>query len=365
VFGITSGAKSYVARRFVPASVDSTATGITVLGAMAPDQITTATLIAWFRVPESIQLATVPDATGSTPPAVSLTTTGTFVRYEGLYIDIQVGGSRGVATFRTSLDNGASFVESSVLTAATHLIPGTDLTINFPVGTYNADNLYRGVANHFLDKVGTYPTSTNNFDNVAGGVVRPLIISAGGLGAPCLRFDGVDDYLTCTGGLGSSSYSGADKTFFIVTLLDLISIAAGSQLFYCISNITDTDLPLVSAGCNGTSLAWSTQRRSDAGVATATNSNVQPGTAQNLLEDYFDGTNRRLSINTADVVGGDSGITANQGGKTITTTQIALGCQHTQSGRVGFANFDLYEQVYFNTQPSVVELQRLRAYFFT
>jgi hypothetical protein len=86
-----------------------------------------------------------PTAAGTTPPAVTITGENS-VAIDSVQVDIQTGGSRGTATFRYSFDGGASWSESDVLTAATYEmkqkgIP-TGLVLNFPVGTYNADNIY-------------------------------------------------------------------------------------------------------------------------------------------------------------------------------------------------------------------------------
>jgi hypothetical protein len=68
-------------------------------------------------------------------------------------VDIQTGGSRGTATFRYSFDGGSTWSESDVLTAATYEMKlngmPTGLTLNFPVGTYNADNLYNSTQPKF------------------------------------------------------------------------------------------------------------------------------------------------------------------------------------------------------------------------
>ena len=307
------------------------------------------------------------EGTGTTPPAVTITTSSSLVsRTEGVLVDMQAGGARGTATFTVSINNGTTLVEESpgdttFLTAATVAIPGTDLTLNFAVGTYNANNVYRAVCNPWLDKVGAYPSSTNNYAN-STQPTRPYIITLGSLGAPCIRFDGVDDQLTCTGTLGTSAFAGADHASFVMTLADIVGNTAAAHSMHSVSNTTDTDLPLYEMGFSGTTNLWTTQRRSDTGVATGTNSVVLMGTGQALIEDAFDGTNRRLTINGADVIGGDSGVAADQSGKTITTTQSVLGCRHTQSGRSQFSNFDLYERFYFDVRPSDADIAGLRAY---
>ncbi len=362
---VTDGAKSYVATRvFAGGTKDSSPSAFTVLGTMAPDQVTSATLIAWFRVPESIQLGGTPEAVGTAPPAITLTTTGTLVRYEQIKITVVTIGVRGTATLNVFVDDMVTPRMAAVLTAATIAITGTDLTINCPLGTYSANNIWRSICNSFLDKVGAIPASANNFANGTAGTTRPYNLAAANslLGAPCIIHDGIDDQLTCTGTVGTSMFAGADHVSYWGGVFAIPSNPAGTHTILCVSNITDTDFPLYSCGFTGTGLAFQTQRRSDTGSATATNSNVNPGTGQCVISDAFDGTNRKFSVNSADVVGGDSGVTANQGGKTITTTQAVFGCQHIQSGRSGFAPVEIYEVWFFSAEPSLVERTRLLAY---
>lgn len=95
------------------------------------------------RSPISFPVA--PTAAGTTPPAVTITGETTLA-LDSVLVDIQTGGSRGTATFQYSFDGGSTWSESAVLTAATYEMKlsgmPTGLTLNFPVGTYNADNTY-------------------------------------------------------------------------------------------------------------------------------------------------------------------------------------------------------------------------------
>lgn len=83
---------------------------------------------------------------GTTPPAVTITGTP-LAAVSQVQVDILVGGLRGTATFRYSIDGGATFSGSNP-TAATFAIPNSGLTINFPTGTYNADNLYTATSSN-------------------------------------------------------------------------------------------------------------------------------------------------------------------------------------------------------------------------
>lgn len=95
------------------------------------------------RAPISFPVA--PTAAGTMPPAVTITGETTLA-LDTVLVDIQTGGSRGTATFQYSFDGGSTWSESAVPTAATYEMKlngmPTGLTLNFPVGTYNADNTY-------------------------------------------------------------------------------------------------------------------------------------------------------------------------------------------------------------------------------
>jgi hypothetical protein len=375
VSSVTTGAKSYVARRvFAEGTTDSPAVTFTVLGVLAPDQITTATLLTWVRCPESIQIGTTPEPTGSTPPAITFSSVSGLVRTEQIKITVPTGGARGTAKLNVFLNDMTTPLMSNVTTAATITITGTDIVINCPASTYNVNNVYRSVINPLLDKVGAYPSSTNNFANVTAGT-RPYNIAAqnSNLGTACARFDGTNDLTVNTGSLGTSWAGGTDQAFYAIGLVDFLSLPTGGNAgtIYCASNITDTDLPRVTVGAAGPTFdsPWRAVRSSDTGSATTADSAVQTSTGQALFEDMFDGTNRTMRVNGADVIGGDSGVSGAMGGKTITTTRVALGCRVDQSGSSGvagtFGNFDLYELAFFNQAPSAVEQAQMKAYFFT
>jgi len=79
-------------------------------------------------------------ATGTTPPAVSISGTAPFTNVDKIEIDITLGGARGTALFQWKLNGVVQ--ATGVVTAATNVLGTTGLTANFPVGTYNADNVY-------------------------------------------------------------------------------------------------------------------------------------------------------------------------------------------------------------------------------
>lgn len=365
---VSAGSKSYTAKRnFAEGSTDSAALALTVLNYLAPNAITTATLIAWFDSAHSIRMGGTLTAQGTTPPVITVTSSSSLDgRTEGLHIRRNTNGALGVGKIDISIDNGLTYPQVGVTTAANIAVTGTDLTIHVAAGNVAADNTWDAIMSGWLDRVSA--AATNNYLNTVTGNTRAIIRSAAAtasIGAPCARFDGVNDSITCTSGtLATGRYNGADTTFFNMFLIDLRSMPAAGQVatLWAASNITDTDFPYASLTIGGTGEKWVTERRSDAGVSKTGIPNVQTFTGLKLIEDGFDATNRRLSLSTADMVGGDSGVTAPEGGLTITTTQADIGSRQIQSGRANYMNFDLFFQVVFDVRPSEVELWQLRAY---
>lgn len=83
-------------------------------------------------------------ATGTTPPAVSVTGDS---NNADLRLEITTGGTRGTAVFRYSVDGGTTWA-SGITTAATVTLGTTGLTAVFAAGTYANDNVYVSKPRH-------------------------------------------------------------------------------------------------------------------------------------------------------------------------------------------------------------------------
>lgn len=106
----------------------------------------------------ALSSAATTQAGSVSPPAI--TVSGTPTDRFNLLVTVVVGGVRGTATFKYSLDNFDSSVvaptQSQVrTTAATFAIPNSGLTLNFPTGTYVAGDTYT------LSTVPPEPTTTD------------------------------------------------------------------------------------------------------------------------------------------------------------------------------------------------------------
>ncbi len=140
-------------------------------------------LRGWWRADTYTLSATLRATSGTTPPVVTLSGTLTVTDGMGFRMEIQTTGARGTATFRYSRDNGASWIESNVVTAATYAMVGplTGRTLVFPVGLYTNNNVYEGAIGTWEDLSG------NGFTMNAGGQPRCKASWSGG--KPAMLFD--------------------------------------------------------------------------------------------------------------------------------------------------------------------------------
>lgn len=381
----SSGGKSYTVRRLYSGGfTESAAQAFTVLGPLAPNAITTATLLAWYRASESFRLfAGAMLGTGTTPRTVSIATSGSVNgRTYPIRVDIKTTGLPGTGTFQTTRNGGVSYIEGAPVTiptgGGTYAIPGTDLTLTFQQAvSYNNDNQYFTLFDAWLDKVGAYPASGNNFINDAssgGSSTRPVMVAAevSGTGAPMLRFtSGLSRFMWNAGTL-ASNYSGADKKFYVCMLVTITTVPSTINTrkeLWCCTNLTDTDLPRDALGINmgptaGQPPFFKGKRVDDAGVsAPDADSGAGVFADTYLTEDQFDAVNRRIVANGVDMVGGDSGYVVDQSGRTITPTRVVLGCLQTQAGKSNFGDFDLAELFFLDQPLSELEQWRVRANF--
>ncbi len=177
------------------------------------------TVVSYYRVGRLQTFSTTLRATGTSPPAVTLTLASPTV--SALLVDIVVGGSRGTATFRTSSDGGATY--SATVTTAATVDLGNGITVNFPVGTYNADNVYYATLASLED------LTTSNLDLAQATtnsqpIVEPFRngqFAFRGGASPADQFLTLDPYLTVSGALTAyvvgkmpASYGSSDMVIF-------------------------------------------------------------------------------------------------------------------------------------------------------
>jgi hypothetical protein len=187
--GITLGAHTLVARAVRGGqSTDSASITITVgevLHLLAEANGATGVLRAW-QSDFGVTPGTTLRAFGPTPPAVTVSGSPPSGTIPAVRVEMQLGGARGVATFRYSADNGANWIEQNVVTAATYpaLVPSAlaGITFAFPNATYDVSNTYLGTTSGWVcQKTGaTAAMATAATQPVVGTLSgRPNIIWSG------------------------------------------------------------------------------------------------------------------------------------------------------------------------------------------
>ena len=358
----TSGTYTAI-RNTVSGTTTSAGVAITVLGALAPDGLST-TLIAWYESPSSMVNGTTPLASGTTPPTI--TYSGTLTLAKGVWVKIlTTGGARGTAKFRTYLDGlGVTPVEGSdQTTAATYTIPGTSLVVNFPVGTYATDNVYKGVGQPINDKT----ANAYNLSNTTQPT-RPFIITVGqatSAGLPIWRFDGVDDRQIGPSAAATAWCGGTNTPFMVTMLVYINAVPTGGNQACLIAadSSSDANVPLCELSMSASQ--WQLTRRVNAGTSVQLSSDTLPSTGPHLLVWGFDGTNAFLRDNGVYIIGGDSGTpTAFSLGSATTFNQFSVGCRSISSGVDQFTNFDLVALTIHNSPPATLaEIERYEQYY--
>jgi hypothetical protein len=371
---IPAGARTYVARSTTGGGgmFDSDSVTITALDVLDPSEVTSAgTLFSWYRTynGESIQMSSTMDRVGGVINLTVTSASSLLHRTEQITVTCTLGGVRGTSKVNVRLNGVLIYTDQP--TAATLAVTGTDLTLNFPVGTYTLNAVWRSLGDHLLDKVSGY--TTNSFDQTTANK-RPIIMNPGSLGAPCLQFaqNGFgNSVLICTGAFPASMFSGADKSFYVPVVLyvDSIASAGGAGIVWCASNITDTDQPRIELNVNPSTAPayWRINRRSDTGVDHAASSHDQVyGSGGGYLVEYlFDGTTGVLTVGTNDEVGGENlDVPFPTGSATVTVTRASLGMRTGQTGELLPLKMQLYEIAFFEHPPTdpVERIQHQRYY---
>lgn len=144
-------------------------------------------LVLWSRADLGITLGGTLRATGTSPPAWTISGTPTTQVAPHFEIDsVAAGTALGQATYKWSMNNGTSYVATGVPTAAGPTALGsTGLSVSMAAGPYNADNKWDATVSAWADQSGnanhwTQSTATR----------QPVFSLAGYGGRPCLSTEG-------------------------------------------------------------------------------------------------------------------------------------------------------------------------------
>ncbi len=106
--------------------------------------------VLWVQHDRGVVMHGTPRASGTTPPAMTVSSAPDNTP---LYVQIDGAGARGTATFKVSRDGGSTFTQTGTVTAATNtLSDGT--VLNWPVGTYATNNIYKLLVATWKDQSG-------------------------------------------------------------------------------------------------------------------------------------------------------------------------------------------------------------------
>lgn len=188
-------------------------------------------LTTWLRSDASIVADGILFQTaGTLGPAIGLN--GSTATVVGLRVEIDstAGGTGlGQATFRYSTDNGSTWIQSGVLTAASVFLTGTALgfELEFIAGTYNTNQVYKAVVAAQVDQTG----NGHDFVHIQNDSTKTPIIETVGTysGIPSAVFDGTDDFMVNTS--IPALTQGSDVAFTVWLVCQVMSAAASNVVF--------------------------------------------------------------------------------------------------------------------------------------
>jgi hypothetical protein len=308
-------------------------------GSFAPTQLTG--LVLWLRADLGITLGATTRATGTAPPAVTLS--GTPTRILGLHLEIDsVAGGTGLgqATFKWSENNGTTYVATGVLTAASVPLGTTGITAAFAAGPYNIDNKWDALVSQWNDQSGNA-----NHAAQATASLQCILTMAGLNSKPALTFPGIASQGYATPSITLGAFSAA--TAF-----------ATNNAGYVFVHNTD-------AGTDGGVLYTDTANATNDYYKGSVTSNklYAPGLKDDVARSVIwtaDGTNAGNLLYISNVLQSETTITGNDPGTGSTAGILYIGS--SQAGTGGSHVMKLRELIIYNRAITAAERSRLAAY---
>lgn len=216
-------------------------------------------LESWHKADAGITLGTTLEAHGTTPPVFTIS--GNLSQPIGLYLDCPVGGARGTATYRASLDGGVSFFQSGT-TAASVPLTLLGITIAMSSSTFNTDNTWNGKLASWTNQT---PATRTLLGNVVDGQ-KPAILWQAKNNLPAIYANGsYGEMKDVTSNWAANVVSGNDSDFSIFVVAKIFTTSGSFRQLISFNNSADPD----SCWGMGTSGAsnWAAFKQDDSGAS--------------------------------------------------------------------------------------------------
>ncbi len=311
---------------------------------LEPTQVTTATLLSWYRSTENVQMASPLIVTAGGGPIITLS--GNLIQSLGIKVQITPDSTH----YRYSINNGTTWLEENVpKTSTPHEVDSLGVFLNITAGGYINGTVEEVVQQSWLDKT----ANGYNFTNATIGQ-RPRIFTVGGQNnLPFARYNGTTMRLLGPAGL-AAHYSGLNTPYYNVMVFYVTTVPTGTNVatVYTIGASAGDDARIE---LQITATNWRARRQANAGTTVLTNASAAlvPQVGICVVEDEFDGVERRISVNSADIIGGTSGTKAIQSlGTPLSMNQVSLMAQVIPSGTANLLAGDMYELACFSGVPT-------------
>ena len=244
---------------------------------------------SFLWLPKAITLHGTLDGAGTTPQAVTISSSDTLAIAANIEVEITGTGIVGTATAQWRIFGGswtAFTVQTSVALA------GTSFTLGFPAGTYTDNDTYRTVIGSMLDDI------LYSWEGTSGSAgVLPYIGEING--RPTIKTDGVDRVLrTAVGTLPTELMGGIRTPFEIQGVFRYNGSLSPSQNQTIVSICNGASGQAILALSVASTGVWRVSKRGDTGGTTA----VDGGAADNDAH-YFSlrqsGTNVTFDLDGA------------------------------------------------------------------
>lgn len=300
-------------------------------------------LACWILPHSGVTLGGTMRASGTTPPVVTIA--GTLAQLVGLHIEIDsvAGGvDLGQATFKWSVNNGATYVATGVATAASVVLGSTGITALFAAGPYNIDNKWDGTVSAIADRSGA-----GNDVTAGSAAFQPQFHVAGINGKPTLDYDAGT----------RRQRTGSTITVTSFAILEVVKLrSAGNFTLFAFFDAA-ADQNWIYTGLN------QSVRAIRGTVQSYKNASAGAGwlpAATKAVAHTYDGTHvgnlayvNNVALSTADVTVNDPGVAP-------VTGMLIIG---TNAGVTTAVNGYIGETAMFTSVPYASAMTRLQSYF--